>query len=189
MDEMKASEHVLVANDDPFIKIRYNVMAIRSSTGQPGLNGATLHNEYISKIRPITTKRRTRKATVQQEVDYQSSSEAPAQRLTTSHSVRKSKTKQVVEQERQDIPSDGEREVLKPVRVIPKKAAEKKQVEEPVEYVKPVEKQEKPKPVEQDQEKRLAKAPAQEGTKTPKPKTPKTPKQGDGSEKGTFVAK
>jgi hypothetical protein len=186
IDEMKASEHVLVANDDPFIKIRYNVMAIRSSTGQPGLNGATLHNEFISKIRPITTKRRTRKSTVQQESDYNSSSEAPPQRLTTSHSVRKSKTKQVIEQERQEVPSDSEREVLKPVRVIPKKAAEKKQAEEPLEYSKPVEKQEKVKMPEPEQEKRIAKAPAQEGTKTPKPKTPKT-QQVDVPEKGMVL--
>lgn len=57
--------NVLVANDDPFIKLRYNVMAIQHTHGV-GLNGATLRNEFISKIRPITQRGRVRHHTEQE---------------------------------------------------------------------------------------------------------------------------
>ncbi|KAK6097267.1 hypothetical protein MT418_002890 [Batrachochytrium dendrobatidis] len=52
--------YVLVANDDPFINTRYNVMALKHQDGPVGLGGFTKHNEFMKKIRPVTTMRHIR---------------------------------------------------------------------------------------------------------------------------------
>ena len=120
IEEIKNAQYVLVANDDPFIKTRYNILAIKPTTGQRGLQGATLHNEYIHKIRPIT-KRKSRRPKV--ETLEQSASEAP--RATTSQKSRKSYTKKIVNEENDEPESEIEKEVevIKPVRVQPKKVS------------------------------------------------------------------
>jgi Doublecortin len=52
----RGKAYVLVSNDDPYIRTRYNVMAVNYTKSQ-GLNGSTLKNEYMSSIRPITQRR------------------------------------------------------------------------------------------------------------------------------------
>jgi hypothetical protein len=62
IDQLK-NDNVLVANDDPFISVRYNQMALDPQAEKPGLNGFTLYNDFIAKIRPITTRKSKRPTT------------------------------------------------------------------------------------------------------------------------------
>ncbi|KAJ3304099.1 hypothetical protein HDV03_003085 [Kappamyces sp. JEL0829] len=85
IDDFKSGgDYVLVANDDPFIKTQYNRLAIKPTTGSNGLNGYTLRNEYINRIRPIT-KRRLKRGGAD---DDESSTEAPARLRTTTKAKR-----------------------------------------------------------------------------------------------------
>ncbi|KAJ3269554.1 hypothetical protein HDV01_001316 [Terramyces sp. JEL0728] len=86
VDDLRPNGNVLVANDDPFIKLKYNVMAIQHNHGQPGLNGATLRNEYINKIRPITQRGRVRHHTESGDVPASETATKP----NTSHKRKKS---------------------------------------------------------------------------------------------------
>lgn len=85
IEEIKGGgNYVLVANDDPFIKTQYNRMALKSGTGRSrGLQGHTLRNDFIKRIRPIT-QRRFRRDTSNQDYNDESSIEAPPTRLKTS---------------------------------------------------------------------------------------------------------
>ena len=61
IDEIKnGCGYVAVANSDPFMKIRYDRLDLskRPSTSYKGLQGYTLNNEYLAKIRPVTKKGR-----------------------------------------------------------------------------------------------------------------------------------
>ena len=55
----KSKGYVLVANDDPFIRTRYNILAVTYHRAQP-LNGATLKNEFMQNIRPVTQRKKRR---------------------------------------------------------------------------------------------------------------------------------
>ncbi|KAI8928996.1 hypothetical protein BC831DRAFT_46103 [Entophlyctis helioformis] len=65
IDEFEAHKgYVLVANDDPFIRVKYNIMAVKSQHGPMGLAGSTMHNEFFEKIRFLTDRPpRTRQPT------------------------------------------------------------------------------------------------------------------------------
>jgi hypothetical protein len=52
------NDNVLVANDDPFIKVQYNLMAFDPVDQKPGLNGTTMRNQYAALIRPVTQRRK-----------------------------------------------------------------------------------------------------------------------------------
>ena len=45
--------YILVANNDPLIRIRYNTKAIQNSPSH-GLGGITMKNEHMSRIRKVT---------------------------------------------------------------------------------------------------------------------------------------
>lgn len=102
MDEIKSGGNfVLVANDDPFIKTQYNKMQLKPTTSQRGLQGRTLRNDFIKKIRPITQRRLRRQHTTEPADD-----EAPPSRLKTSK-TQSSKTRvedDGMETEREEAP-------------------------------------------------------------------------------------
>ncbi|KAH6585359.1 hypothetical protein BASA61_006897 [Batrachochytrium salamandrivorans] len=69
MDEFETGKgYVLVANNDPFIKTRYNIMALKPQNPNVGLSGSTKCNPFMDKIRPITVHRHTRHHTNEKSV-------------------------------------------------------------------------------------------------------------------------
>ena len=68
LDEIETGKgYVLVANNDPLIRIRYNTKAIQPSHNQPGLGGLTMKNEHMARIRKVTERWPKQKSFTQQQ--------------------------------------------------------------------------------------------------------------------------
>jgi hypothetical protein len=108
MDDIKGGgNYVLVANDDPFIKTQYNKMALKPSTTSRGLQGHTLRNDFIKRIRPITQRRLRRQTTHNDNASLveEASIEAPT-RLKTTKSKKEVKLEdEEMETEREEVPA------------------------------------------------------------------------------------
>ena len=88
-----AKGYVLVANDDPYISIRYNTKAISiSHSGPHGLAGYTTNNEHMSRIRKVT-ERWPKDRSFNNSVNQQQLDEAAASRKSSTR--KKSAPKQV----------------------------------------------------------------------------------------------
>lgn len=108
IEEIKGGgNYVLVANDDPFIKTQYNKMALKVSTANRGLQGHTLRNDFIKRIRPITQRRLRRQTALNDNASIaeDASIEAPT-RLKTTKSKKEVKLEdEGMETEREEQPA------------------------------------------------------------------------------------
>lgn len=97
IDELEHGKgYILVANNDPLIRIRYNTKAIQTvHQGPPGLAGSTMKNEHMAHIRKVSQKwPKERSFNQQPSFNNQTSfSEKPAEEPRVSQAKRKESVK------------------------------------------------------------------------------------------------